>query len=246
LHYNNDDIMKNHRLITVTIWAITFAIYFIVRYGLGLSPVWEAAAKLLPEIVLLVAILVNRKQIVEAEGIKKTILPVSLALVFSMIGDTAGEMKVGDMATIAFACQILFFIFAHICYMCSYFSHSDLKNRKKRKNAPKDRRFIAAFIIIFYLAAIAGKVFVAIESPVFMVACGLYLVALFGLGISTTVQDRDEKWFYVLGAMFFIFSDSIIALNTFVSPVPQSGLLIMSTYFIAQLLLNYPLIPKKK
>ena len=44
--------------------------------------------------------------------------------------------------------------------------------------------------------------------------------------------------------MIFIVSDSVIALNSFVleQPLPHSHLIIMGTYFIAQLLLNYKLI----
>ena len=44
--------------------------------------------------------------------------------------------------------------------------------------------------------------------------------------------------------MFFIFSDSIIAINSFVEPVEHPRAIIMSTYFIAQLLLNVNLVKK--
>jgi len=235
--------MKNNRTTVLAIWSITFAIYFLVRFAFDLGQPWEAIVKLFPEIVLLVAVFLNKEAILAADGgsAKKAFIPVIFALIFSMIGDTSGEMKVGKFSDIAFAGQILFFIFAHICYITSFFRHSDLRKKKSMK----DRRFIAGLIIIFYLALVAGKVFAAIDSVVFMVACGLYLVALLGLGVMTTIQNRPEHWYYVIGAMFFIFSDSIIALGTFVKPVPYSGILIMSTYFVAQLLLIIPLIPRR-
>jgi len=37
-----------------------------------------------------------------------------------------------------------------------------------------------------------------------------------------------------LGAIFFIISDSLLALNKFYSPLPLSGIWIMTTYSIAQ------------
>ncbi|REK71846.1 lysoplasmalogenase [Paenibacillus paeoniae] len=43
--------------------------------------------------------------------------------------------------------------------------------------------------------------------------------------------------FAALGALLFVISDSVLAWNKFVEPVPSAGLLIMLTYFSAQLFL---------
>ena len=47
-----------------------------------------------------------------------------------------------------------------------------------------------------------------------------------------------NHWFVVVGACLFIASDSIIAINRFLVSVPNSSLLIMSTYYPAQLLIT--------
>ena len=42
---------------------------------------------------------------------------------------------------------------------------------------------------------------------------------------------------YALGAVLFVFSDFILAWNKFVGPVEHRDLLVMTTYFMGQLLL---------
>ena len=66
------------------------------------------------------------------------------------------------------------------------------------------------------------------------------------LASRTTIilQKRQGLALFVLGAMFFIFYDSIIAINSFVEPVEHPRAIIMSTYFLAQLLLNVNLVKK--
>jgi uncharacterized membrane protein YhhN len=36
------------------------------------------------------------------------------------------------------------------------------------------------------------------------------------------------------GALLFVMSDSLLAINKFVHPIPEAGFLIMSTYILAQ------------
>lgn len=49
-----------------------------------------------------------------------------------------------------------------------------------------------------------------------------------------------NKW-AIVGSLFFVLSDSILAWNMFVSDVPQSALFIMSTYYLAQFLIAHSL-----
>jgi len=40
-----------------------------------------------------------------------------------------------------------------------------------------------------------------------------------------------------VGAVFFMLSDSLLAINRFVTPLPLSGLWVLSTYYTAQILI---------
>ena len=99
-------------------------------------------------------------------------------------------------------------------------------------------------IIVAYLGFIGYKVLPAMGGGAFLAAGILYISALLGTGTTSVLQKRPQQFLYIIGAMIFIVSDSVIAMNSFVleQPLPHSHLLIMGTYFIAQLLLNYKLI----
>ena len=76
----------------LVLWTVLFALYFIF---------WDCpnavriVLKALPEILIIVAILCNRKAI----G-RRTLVPVTAALVLSVLGDTAGEFKFGEIIDI--------------------------------------------------------------------------------------------------------------------------------------------------
>jgi uncharacterized membrane protein YhhN len=59
----------------------------------------------------------------------------------------------------------------------------------------------------------------------------------------STARERFKKcdpasfWQVFIGACFFFISDGIIALSRFYQKFPESGILIMGTYAVAQLLI---------
>lgn len=71
-------------------------------------------------------------------------------------------------------------------------------------------------------------------------------VLLYGITISTMLsaalwqyQKLENKTavFFILGAFFFVVSDSILAINKFRNAFETAGILIMTTYIVAQLLI---------
>lgn len=210
-------------------WFVLVLVYFFT--GDSSIPV-QILFKLLPEVVLLAGIAANRSRIE-----RKTLIFVSLALVFSMLGDAAGELKVGNIKDIAFMFQIGLFVVAHILYSCSFAFHIEPKSRPSA--ATFALKALSLAVILGYLGVVGAKVLPAMGGGAFLAAGIVYIAALAATGTTSVLQKRPQQFFYVIGAMLFIFSDSIIALNCFVQPVPHSHLLIMGTYFLAQLLLNY-------
>ena len=47
----------------------------------------------------------------------------------------------------------------------------------------------------------------------------------------------QRQWTFAAGAALFLLSDMILSWNKFVSPVPYSNILIMTTYYSGQLLI---------
>jgi uncharacterized membrane protein YhhN len=63
-----------------------------------------------------------------------------------------------------------------------------------------------------------------------------YLLSIAAMGLLALHSSLPMRW-AVLGAILFIISDSFIAINKFINPLPYESYWIMSTYYGAQLML---------
>lgn len=64
-----------------------------------------------------------------------------------------------------------------------------------------------------------------------------YLSVILAMALSTFL-GRDNHWLSMAGAVLFVISDALIAVNMFVSPVPAASFWIMATYYPAQAMLT--------
>jgi uncharacterized membrane protein YhhN len=72
-----------------------------------------------------------------------------------------------------------------------------------------------------------------------------YLLVISAMGLLAVQSSLPIRW-AVLGAVVFIISDSLIAVNKFISPVPFESYWIMSTYYAAQFMLVTSLLKSAK
>ncbi len=81
--------------------------------------------------------------------------------------------------------------------------------------------------------------------PVIIYAIILTSMAAFALNRFGFV-NKKSFWFVFIGALFFVFSDSIIALNFLVFPelIPKPGFIIITTYFVAEFLIAEGMLKK--
>jgi uncharacterized membrane protein YhhN len=63
-----------------------------------------------------------------------------------------------------------------------------------------------------------------------------YLMAIAAMGLLAFQSSLPMRW-AVLGAVLFMISDSFIALNKFIHPIPYESYWIMSSYYVAQFML---------
>ena len=71
------------------------------------------------------------------------------------------------------------------------------------------------------------------EIPVLSYIAAIMLMGVMALNRYNKVEN-DSFWFIILGAMLFIFSDSIIAFNKFNAYIPNARVYIMTAYILAQ------------
>ena len=137
------------------------------------------------------------------------------AFLFCAVGDILLDLSRADYFVIA----LVSFLIAHILYSVVFFK--DFKFQKKRLV------IVGALIIyvtlIFYLSKLG-----ALLIPVL-----IYIIVITIMGIFATFSDRPVNG-VLLGALLFVLSDSLIAVNKFIHPLPYSAIINMSIYYWAQ------------
>ena len=73
----------------------------------------------------------------------------------------------------------------------------------------------------------------------FMMPIVVYATAIMWMGITAAERQTNQKSyrFVLIGAVLFIISDSLIAINKFAFSIPLSGIWVMATYIAAQYLI---------
>ena len=139
------------------------------------------------------------------------------ALFLSAIGDYQGSEH-------NFILQVLFFALAHIFYIVDFLPKRNLSNRNK---------YVAS---IPYIYAVAFLILLIshMNHAVEMVAVVIYALIIATMGASALVMEIKHKWWYVIAAVLFIFSDSVIVYNKYIEHIPNASLWIMTTYYAAQ------------
>ncbi len=154
---------------------------------------------------------------------------VILALVFSWGGDVL-LMKSGELF---FMLGLVSFLIAHVFYI---FVFRQFRNDDETSSLQGLQRIRFAFPILLYgygLVVILYSELGDRTAPVLIYALVLTLMvlnALFRFG-----RTSSASFAYVFGgAILFMISDSLLAVNKFLEPITLSGLWIMLTYISAQ------------
>jgi uncharacterized membrane protein YhhN len=149
------------------------------------------------------------------------------AIVFSLLGDVL--LMLGNNFILGLAS----FLLAHISYICAF-----LGDNRGLVFTKKDRILGASLIVvsgigfIFYLAPHLGS----LKIPVIVYAATILTMLLTTLNRGKNVKIDSFQWVFI-GALLFVFSDGILAVNKFANSFPFAGFLIMLTYGIGQYLI---------
>ena len=132
-----------------------------------------------------------------------------------------------------FLLGLVSFLIGHVLYILS-FHHFRWSDKSRELLGTQKVRFAlpvilagTGLVIILYLSLGDLKI------PVMTYALILTLMvlnAMFRFGRTTSVSF----WFAFAGAVLFMLSDSLLAINKFMMPLAQADILIMLTYITAQ------------
>ncbi len=145
----------------------------------------------------------------------------SLALAASSIGDVL--LDVGPVRL--FVPGLAAFLTAHLFYTALF-----LRQRRRGDFGLRGLAALAAFVyaagFAFWLTPELG----ALRTPVY-----LYIAVI--AAMVDCAFCAAAPWTVPAGAILFLISDSILAINKFKAPIPFAGVLIWSTYYAAQYLI---------
>lgn len=153
------------------------------------------------------------------------------AILFSLAGDVAlmFETKLNSL----FMVGLLSFLIAHVCYILAYRSHQNETEANALQGIQKMRLAFPIVLAGTGLTVILYPVLGALRFPVMIYALVLVLMvlnALFRYGRT----NNQSFWFVFGGSVLFMLSDSLLAINKFLSPLSMAEILIMGTYITAQ------------
>jgi uncharacterized membrane protein YhhN len=131
----------------------------------------------------------------------------------------------------------LFFIFGLVCFLTTHIFYIIyfLKIKSISISLLKKQPLLIAVVLSygFALVYILYPHLADLKIPVMVYATVICSMLLCSLHIFLKV-NRPANTFYLIGAAFFVLSDSILAINKFYQPFTFAGVCIMLTYCAAQ------------
>ena len=155
---------------------------------------------------------------------KNQITLLTAAIVFSLGGDVC------LMLQNLFIPGLVSFLLAHVCYIVLFGSDARWFT---------DRRalcLIAAIGIAMYAYLWANGLSLALRVPVAAYVCVIALMATQAWGRHQQLRSRSSL-LVALGSSFFMLSDSVLAINRFVQPLPWAAVWVLCSYYAAQALI---------
>jgi uncharacterized membrane protein YhhN len=143
-----------------------------------------------------------------------------VSLLLCAAGDIALELGAGKYFIIGLG----FFLIAQIMFIVTFSRDS------------KMQRFMIPIIVILAIYAIAMASIMTPSLKEMAIPVYFYLVVITLMGIFAALRASKNK-LTLYGAVSFIVSDSIIAINKFMMPVPAVDYIVMITYYLALFLI---------
>lgn len=165
----------------------------------------------------------------------KTHKLMAVAFFFSWIGDVA-LMFIFKNENF-FLVGLVGFLITHILYTVAF-----VQVTHKNISAILPQKFIVLVPLIIYMAVLLSLLTPAINSnektqpfliPVIIYSAAIAVMVVFSINRFKRVNTQSFIWVFA-GALLFMVSDSIIAINKFLTPFSTAGILIMILYIIGQ------------
>ncbi|MEC1178573.1 lysoplasmalogenase [Metasolibacillus meyeri] len=194
------------RKIVLFLFAI-FGLYYIFFFD-SIASSLQMVFKLIPMILLIFLA-------IRSNGERKYKAIIIGGLIFCTIGDYTLQW---------FIVGLFSFLIGHIFYIVAF-------QQTNEGRIPTTFKMLlvayGGFMMVWLMSSLLPD-----GSYVLAVAVCAYITAILLMGWNSF---RTASRFAIIGALLFISSDSILAINRFITDIPYSHILIMATYYGAQL-----------
>ncbi|WP_157943815.1 MULTISPECIES: lysoplasmalogenase [Arenibacter] len=167
---------------------------------------------------------------IKGKGFSKKIYHYTLlALCFSLLGDIF--LLYDHLSALYFILGLIAFLLAHIAYAFAFYTQC-------KELIIKELLIVSGLLLVYgtTLYVILHENLGDLKIPVIIYILGILTLAITAYCRKYQVNSPSFKLVFI-GALFFIVSDSILAINKFLFAIPLSSLLVMGTYATAQYLL---------
>jgi uncharacterized membrane protein YhhN len=163
------------------------------------------------------------------------------ALFFSWIGDVI--LLFADKGELYFIFGLVSFLIAHLLFIILFIKQNSEKIHKK-----KTLYWVGFILVLAYLLGMLLVLIPKLGSLKF--AVGIYAITI-SLMLLQSIKGcfdwkKKAKYLILIGAIFFVSSDSILAINKFHSPLSNASFFIMITYLIAQFFITFGILKLNK
>jgi uncharacterized membrane protein YhhN len=214
-------------------YSLLFVILLILEIISGSNnnlQTWHYAAKPMILLSLIAFYWLHSKQITP-----KTRFLTILALVFSLFGDIL--LMFVEQSPHFFTLGLVSFLLAHIFYILVFL---------KVRNPNKKPWLFLSFLVIY-----AAGLFYVLKDNLGVMLLPVFFYMLIILTMAITANSRKGSVakisfnFVFIGAILFLISDSLLAINKFYEPLPFSNISIMFTYAFAQFFIVFGLLKQQ-
>jgi len=205
-----------------------FIVFFFIVSLLNILAIFFSINHLFVLTKPLIVLMLIAHYVTHAQTRSKTFL---VALIFCLMGDVM--LMFTDKNELFFMGGLMAFLVGHILYIITYRQHQQAGMGEELLSTQKIRFALPVVLAGTGLITVLYSSLGDLQIPVLIYAVVLMVMVITALnryGKTTVVS----YWQVLLGAILFMISDSLLAINKFLHPFYAASLAVMITYMTAQ------------
>jgi uncharacterized membrane protein YhhN len=159
---------------------------------------------------------------------------VVVALAFSFVGDSILMYQAKN--PLYFILGLAAFLLAHICYIFAYRQHRATNRGDNLQNIQKARMAFPVVLAGTGLVVVLQPALGNLMWPVTVYAGVLVIMVLTAI-FRFQLTSEKSFWLVLIGALLFMLSDSLLAVDKFLHQLDNAPIWIMTTYIAGQWLI---------